>query len=268
MGGENFTINEGDQMKRTLGKWEQNMSLQQHPHIAKHIPETKLFNEHHLDDLLSRCPSVYVKHDTTGQGRAIFKIHKNADGTYYINGFTIQGKPIQKTVLNVNEIRQLLHPFIKLGRESGLYILQEDIQSHTQNGQPFSIRVHVQQLKNDWVIGGMYGTIANETVTESGIVNPHRGAHVMTIAEVLSQTKNKRNQKNTIKRIEEIATAAAKVIYSVLPNREYGMDFGLNQNGTPILFEVNTTPGISGFAKIENKALWKRIIMLRKMQST
>ena len=142
-------------MKRTMGKWEQSLLLQQHLLVAKHIPETIIYSENNLDDLLNRYQSVYVKHDTTGQGRAILKIRKDHGRNYYVNGFTIQGTPIQKSVSKVDEIQQLLHPFLKFGRESGPYIIQEDIQSYTQNGQPFSIRVHVQKLKNKWVIGEM-----------------------------------------------------------------------------------------------------------------
>ncbi|WHT49422.1 hypothetical protein QNH10_07745 [Sporosarcina thermotolerans] len=141
-------------MKRAMGKWEQNVLLQQYPFVAKHIPETLLYSESNLDYCLKRYQSVYVKHDTTGQGRAILKIHKSIYGNYYVNGTTIQGTPIRKSLPKVNEIQQLLHPFIKLGRESGLYIIQENIHSYNQNGQPFIIRVHVQKLKGNWVIGG------------------------------------------------------------------------------------------------------------------
>ncbi|MCM3745164.1 YheC/YheD family protein [Sporosarcina luteola] len=256
-------------MKRAMGKWEQNVLLKQHPFVAKHLPETQLYNESNLDGFLNRYQSVYVKHDTTGQGRAILKIHKSDGGNYFVNGTTIQGTPIQKSVSRADEIQQLLHPFIKLGRKSGLYIIQENIQSYNQNGQPFIIRVHVQKLKGNWVIGGMYGAIsATQTglTTENGIVNTHRDAIVMTVSDVLSHT-TKHQQKETVKKIEEIAIAAAKVIHSALPNREYGIDFGVNKEGTPILLEVNTTPSIRSFAKINNKRIWKRIVEIRKMQS-
>lgn len=257
-------------MKKSLGKWEQISLLQQHPFVAKHIPATIVYSENSLDTFLERYQSVFVKHDTSGQGRAIFNIRKDHGGKYFVNGFTIQGTPIQKSVPRVDDIRQLLHPFIKLGRESGLYIIQEDIQSHNQNGQPFSMRVHIQKLDNNWVVGGIFstcGTTRSDPMTESGIANPYRNAKVMPISEVLSHTNVKNNQKTTVKKIEEIAIAAAQVIHSVSPCREYGIDFGINQEGTPILFEVNTTPGIDEFAQIENKAIWRRIVEIRKMQS-
>lgn len=256
-----------ENMKKAMGKWEQSVFLQQDPFVAKHIPETLIYNENILDDLLDRYPSVYVKHNTTGQGRAILKVHKDLSGNYNVNGYTIQGTPVQKTVSGVDEIQQLLHPFIMLGRVSGPYIIQEAIQSYTQNGQPMLIRVHVQKLKNNWVIGGMYGATPTGRVKESGIVNSHRGAAIMTVSEVLSQTNFKDNEKEIVKKLEKIAIAAAKVIYSVVPNRDYGMDFGVNQEGMPILIEVNTTPGIGSFSKIENGVMWRRIIEIRKMQS-
>ncbi|WP_156450373.1 hypothetical protein [Sporosarcina sp. HYO08] len=45
------------------------------------------------------------------------------------------------------------------------------------------------------------------------------------------------------------------------------MTSGSIKKGTPILFEVNTTPGIVGFAQIENQVIWRRIVEIRKMQS-
>ncbi|MDW0117707.1 YheC/YheD family protein [Sporosarcina thermotolerans] len=257
-------------MKKSLGKWEQNLLLKQQSLVSKHIPETTLYSENNLNELLNRYQSVYVKHDTSGQGRAIVNIRKSIGGHYFVNGYTIQGKRVKKTFARVNEIKQLLHPFIKLGRESGLYIIQEDIKSFTLNGQPFAIRVHVQKLKGDWVVGGMFATCANTKKgrgTESGIANPYRDAKVVTISEVLSQTVLKNKQEETIKKLKEIAIAASEAVHSVLPRREYGVDFGINQEGKPFIFEVNSTPGIDEFALIENMAIWKRIVEIRRMQN-
>lgn len=257
-------------MKKSIGKWGQYFLLQQHPLVKKHMPKTSVYSEDNLEGFLNRYQSVFVKHDTTGQGRAIVNIRKDHDGNYCVNGFTIQGQSIQKSVSKVAEIQQILHPFIKLNRKSGLYIIQEDIQSHTQNGHPFSIRVHIQKLMNNWVIGGMYATCVTNEIsagTESGIVNPCLNGKVMSISEVLSQTIIKNIQRETVDKMKKIAISAAQVIHSVLPCREYGIDFGINQEGKPILFEVNMTPGIDEFALIEECAMWNRIVEIRKMQN-
>lgn len=257
-------------MKKSLGKWEQYLVLKQQSLLAKHLPETTVYSENMLNVLLNRYPSVYVKHDTSGQGRAIVNIRKSLGGHYFVNGYTIQGKRVKKTFSRVHEIKKLLHPFLKLGRESGLYIIQEDVKSLTLYGQPFAIRVHVQKLRGDWVVGGMFATCANISHgrgTDSGIANPYRDAKVVTISEVLLQTVLQNKQEETIKKLEELSIAASEKIHSVSPCREYGVDFGINPEGKPIIFEVNTTPGIDEFALIENMAIWKRIVGIRRMQN-
>ncbi len=255
-------------LKRRLGKWEQNLLLQQNPLTALSIPETSLYSMGNLLELLNRYQYVYVKHDTSGQGRGVFKVYDDKDGHYCFNGFSIQGKPINECVTRIEDFHQVLNPFEKFGR-CNTYIIQEGIQSFTQGGQPISIRVHVQKLKGQWIVGGMNGKIGVAALTDNGITNFHRGAQVTTIEELLAvylkMTDPVRNK--TIKSLEEVAIFAADVIASHYSCREYGIDFGLTPLGKPMLFEVNTTPGINGFATLENRDIWKRIVDIRKMQN-
>ncbi|MBS4195033.1 YheC/YheD family protein [Lederbergia citri] len=90
-------------MSEPVGKWEQSLLLQKDPLTAKNTPETKIYSIKTLQKLLKRYAYVYVKHDTTGQGRAIYKISKRKDGTYCFNGFTLQGEPLNKCVATLNE---------------------------------------------------------------------------------------------------------------------------------------------------------------------
>lgn len=256
-------------MSDNLGKWIQSLLLQQNPITAKFIPETTHYSLENLVDFISRYDFVYVKHDSAGQGRAIYKVYKRNDGYYCFNGFTIQGEPINKCVAAIEDFHQLLHPFEKFGRLSGNYIIQEGIKSWLQNGQPFSIRVHVQNLEGEWVIGGMFGKIGIPETKDHGIANTHRGASVISIEELLMlhSKMDDSKKKEVIDCLKEVSITAAKVIASYFPNREYGIDSGLNRKGNPVLFEVNTTPGIGGFARIEDKTIWKRIVAIRKLQN-
>jgi hypothetical protein len=162
----------------------------------------------------------------------------------------------------------VLHPFERFGRQEN-YIVQEGIQSFTPNGRPISVRVHVQLLKGEWVIGGMYTNIGSQLATDNGIMNYHRDSTIITIDELLSlhYQMDKKKKKEILGCIEKVSISAAKVIASKYPNREYGIDLGLNKEKKPILFEVNTTPGISGFAGLEDNSIWKNIVKNRKMQN-
>jgi len=66
--------------------------------------------------------------------------------------------------------------------------------------------------------------------------------------------------------LRKVAITAAEVIAIQFPCREYGIDFGLKPTGKPMIYEVNTTPGIDGFSQIEYNTLWERIVKIRKLQ--
>ncbi|WML39226.1 YheC/YheD family protein [Neobacillus sp. OS1-2] len=255
-------------MNENLGKWKQSLLLQQNPVTAKYTPETTIYSLENLVDFICRYEFVYVKHNSTGQGRAIYKVYKRKDGQYCFTGFTMQGEPIHKCVTAIEDFHQLLHPFTKFGRLSGTYIIQEGVKSWLQNGQPFSIRVHVQNLEGEWVIGGMYGKIGIAETKDHGIANTHRGAYVRSMEELLMlhSKMDDSTKMDVINCLKEVSIKAAEVIATYFPNREYGIDFGLNREGNPRLFEVNTAPGIGGFARIEDKTIWKRIVAIRKLQ--
>jgi hypothetical protein len=256
-------------MSEQLGKWKQSVLLQQNPITAKFIPETVKYSPENLLDFINCFDFVYVKHDSAGQGRAMYKVYKRKDGMYCFNGFTMQGEPIYKCVAAIEDFHQHLHPFEKFGRLSGTYIIQEGIQSWIKNGQPLNIRIHVQMLKGEWVVGGMYGKVGIPATMDHGIANLHRGANIMTIEELLTlhSKMDDSKKKEVIDCLREVSITAAEVITSYFPCREYGIDSGLDRKGAPVLFEVNTAPGIGGFARIENKTIWKRIVEIRQLQN-
>lgn len=255
-------------MSQKLGKWQQYLLLQQDSLCRALLPQTTLFTAESLLVMLDLFEYVYVKHDSLGQGRGLFKVMKKNNGDYYFNGFTIHGRKKNMCVSSINDFLPILHPYAKFGRPSGSYIIQEGIKSLTLTEQPFVIRIHIQILKGEWVIGGMYAKIASHTTEENGIVNIHRGAQLMPMNELLHVHLKMKKQKSAevIHSLHSAAVSVAKVVAIQYPNREYGLDFGLNQQGKPVLFEVNTTPGIRGFAAMEEMALWRRIVNIRKQQ--
>ncbi|WNS75835.1 YheC/YheD family protein [Bacillus sp. DTU_2020_1000418_1_SI_GHA_SEK_038] len=250
-------------MKERLGKWRQYTLLSEHPLLTKYIPETKLYTTKNLTDLLDRYEYVYLKNDRGGQGKGIFKVYRNKNGLYCFNGYSLDGKKIQMDVVNIKDFEPHLHPINRFGG----YIVQEGIQSITPDGFPLSIRVHAQILRGEWLIGGIYGKIATEETTENGVINANRGAQVMTIDTLLSEHLKMRNKEknNMIKLIMEASAISAKVAASAVPQIEYGIDFGINQFRKPVIFEINTSPGVGNFSKIGNGEMRKRIKAIRKM---
>src|SRR6185437_13158930 len=119
------------------------------------------------------------------------------------------------------DFHRILHPFEKFGRLDS-YIIQEGVKSFTLSGQPISIRVHVQFLNGNWIVGGMNGKIGVASLKDYGITNFHRGAKVTTIDELLSLHMGMEvaRKKEVITKLEEVSILVAEVIAHHFPCRE------------------------------------------------
>lgn len=241
--------------------------LRKNKYTAAFIPETTLYRKETLKEFLGRYNTVFVKHDTAGQGRGIFKVYLEENHQLCFRGYSVQGKEVNGSVNSIDDFHRILHPFEKFNRLGAAYIVQEGIASNARNGQPISMRVHVQKLNGKWVVGGMNGKIGTGP-SESGIANIHRGAEIFPVNVLLKKQLNLNvlERVTVLRRLKKIAKRAAKVIEYEVPAREYGIDFGLTAAKKPIIFEVNTTPGIGGFATIQDGVQWKRIVDIRKRQ--
>ncbi|WP_046176006.1 YheC/YheD family protein [Domibacillus indicus] len=247
-------------MNKALGKLAQYHLLQSDPFVRQHLPETAPYTKEKLSDFTSRHPVVFVKHDTSGQGRGVYKMEKRDDCHYSLKGYTLQGKKIDH-VMDMPEIHKFLQPFERFGR-IWPYIIQEGIGSISVSGEPVNIRVHVQHFIDKTAAVGIYGSIARE---KNGISNTRRGAFAVPAQQLLSHYLHieKERQQGLIAELEEVSIAAARIVKTRHPSREAGVDLGLDKHLKPFIFEVNVTPGIGGFMQSDPR-VWKRIIENRK----
>ncbi|MFC5602107.1 YheC/YheD family protein [Sporosarcina koreensis] len=256
-------------MQYRMGKWYQYILFSSDPLTSGVIPHTRVYNAENLLDFLKLYETVYIKHDRGGQGKGIYKVYKEENGRYCLNGFTPKGEELKISIATIEDFKPETYPYMGFG---GLldrtYIVQEGINSSTLHGMPLAVRVHVQLLNGEWGVSGMYGKVASARTYENGIVNANQGSQVMTISELLSIHLGLDNEDTSrlIESIEEIALTAAKLVSKEFPRLEYGIDFGIDANANPVLFEVNTYPGIGNFAKIENKRILNKIRAIRKLQ--
>ncbi|MCJ8007330.1 YheC/YheD family protein [Lederbergia wuyishanensis] len=230
------------------------------------VPETKIYSVENLIDFLERYECVYIKHERGGQGKGLFKAYKEDNENYRINGFTLNGKLLNMSIPSIEDFS-----FKKYSTGEGLngdFVIQEGINSITLKGDPLVIRTHIQKLKETWIVSGMFANISTDETFESGIVNLNRGAHVLEVSELLSEQlgMNEREKEAFICTLKKVSVAAAELIYQEFPSLEYGIDFGIKSNEVPIIFEVNTFPGIRNFTLIRDKGMLKNIYRIRKLQ--
>ncbi|OXS77898.1 YheC/YheD family protein [Domibacillus enclensis] len=247
-------------MKDAIGKLDQYQLLKKDPFVRHHIPDTAPYTKEHLIDFAHRYPVVFIKHDTSGQGRGVYRLARENDGLYSLKGFSLQGKEVDER-MNLDDVHKTVQPFYRLGRLQP-YIIQEGITSVSVRGQHINIRVHVQHVNGSPVVGGIYGSIAYE---ENGITNICRGAFAMPMRLLffIFLKVKKEEQQAILNQLTDLSLAASSIIAKNYPCRECGVDIGLDKNQKPFIFEINTTPGMDDFARIDRQ-MWKQIIENRK----
>jgi len=247
-------------MKDAIGKLEQYRLLQGNPLVHEHLPDTVEYTKENLIDFANRYPVVFIKHDTSGQGRGVYRLTKESDHLYSLSGYSLQGKEVDQ-VMEIDEIHKVLQPFERFGRTQP-YIVQEGINSVSARGQHVNIRVHVQHVNGEPIVGGIYGSIAYD---ENGITNICRGAYAMPMRVLffIFLKLEKDEQQDLLNKLFEVSIAASKIIADHYPCRECGVDLGLDENLKPFIFEINTTPGMEDFARVDRQ-MWKQIVENRK----
>ncbi|WLR43129.1 YheC/YheD family protein [Bacillus carboniphilus] len=252
----------------TLSKWDQYQLLLSDQSLHPHIPKTTIYDLSTLIYFSRRFRYIYVKHNTSGQGRGIFKIEKTSEDHIIVNGYPTLGK--EQLVFTIHSLEDfyrfhtILYPQYKLNHFP-TYIIQEGIQS--LKNVPFSIRVHVQKMNDDWTISGMYGKVAKGETVENGIVNTHKGADVYSIDSLLTHLLQMDTQASftTIKTIETLSILTSKIMSRVSSKKEFGIDLGINKKKTIKIFEVNEVPGVGPFSLLPDKSIYKRILANRKI---
>lgn len=247
-----------------MGKLEQYRLLNTSQLTTRCLPTTAEYSLKNLELFLSKFDVIYIKHDTSGQGRGVFKVTKGQNKFHTLKGFSMQGKTVNQK-LTIEQIHKLIQPFERLGKLNP-YIIQEGIQSVLKSGQPFSIRVHVQFVNGQWRVAGMYAMISTEQLKENGVANNYRGSKVFTTQELMQHYLKLKptKERELLAKIRGISIRASEAMAKIYPSREYGIDVGLNEYLNPMIFEVNTTPSIRGFYHI-NPELWHDIVRARKI---
>ena len=258
---DNSIASEGSKrVKKSLGKLEQYHLLKGDPFVQQHLPETVSYTKENLIRFANQYPVVFIKHDTSGQGRGVYRLAKKSDHFYSLKGYSLQGNEVDE-VMNIDEIHKVLQPFERFGRTQP-YVIQEGINSVSVRGQHVNIRVHVQHVNGTALVGGIYGSIDYK---ENGITNIRRGSFAVSMGPLLFKLLElkKEQQQDVLNKLSELSVAAAQVTARHYPSRECGVDLGLDENLKPFIFEVNITPGIGGFTMVD-KQMWKRIVENRK----
>ncbi|SFU76318.1 Glutathione synthase/RimK-type ligase, ATP-grasp superfamily [Alicyclobacillus macrosporangiidus] len=213
-------------------------------------PWTRLaHNVQDVYDALLQAPDVYVKPLAGAQGISIYRVRRSAAGgdvRWEERVVPRDAKPHGKTFQPSTRVRQAsfqdFSSFQSFWRRTGLEqcLVQETIPlPHTRDGRPFDFRWLVQYVDGPDIIARVARVGAIGSVT----TNIHTGGQAILAEEALSLAGLSQHAQ-ILSRLDDVALAVAERLWQTYgAYAEVGVDLGLRSDGTPVVFEVNPTPG-------------------------
>lgn len=127
-----------------------------------------------------------------------------------------------------------------------VYIAQPFIKSRNNQGDPFDIRMHVRKnLSGNWQNAAIYPRIGigkgiTSNISQGGGVSPLNSFLESRYGDSWQEVRDN---------LFEVSSWFPKKFEAMydFDFDAFGIDFGLDENGKPWLFEVNTSPGVKYF---------------------
>lgn len=220
-----------------------------HPYLRSCLPATAWYSEENIKKMMMQFPTVFVKPDKGGGGSGIVRIRK----------LTHRFEVCFRKNCRMVEERNLGRTVEKLLSPSRRYILQEGVELATIKERPFDIRVLLQKPRDRWTLSGMVVKVA---ARGRFVTNHCKGGQPMEMKKALHAMDGEGiTPEKTIRELEKISYLTADVLERSFPGlKELGIDVGLDREGTPWIFEVNTRPFFRMFSKIGNPSVYRKIL--------
>jgi len=233
---------------RGRNKYKMYLALKQNKYLEPALPHTMMWSEKNFVSMLRKYKSVVVKPNNGQQGQGIYFVKKV--GSKYVVYINKKNKVFNK--------RKSASNYMKRVTRKRNFIIQQEVDLATIDGERFDFRIIVQRKKRNlpWVVNGMIVRRAGK-----GYMVTNRRQHGVIIPVEEASKKIDFNEKE----IERIAHLAAETLGQSFPNQKiFGVDIGLEKDGTLYIFELNRWPLLGGFRSLEDKSQIKRIMSFKK----
>ncbi|MED1287532.1 YheC/YheD family protein [Bacillus mycoides] len=226
--------------------------LKQDSYLSFLIPETKeINNENDIFSFLDQYRHVILKPISGSLGKGIMRVVIDENDRYKV-------QHTNKTFEFIDQNKLLI--FLKRKIKSKPYIIQQYLQLAKVKNSPLDFRVMVQKKSNDdnWKVTGIYAKVAFDGYFTTNLAKKGK---VMTVKQAISDSNLKeRNLKELLQQIDEATLRVAQKLKKIAPyHRVWGLDMGIDSDGTLWIIEVNSKPGIKGFKRLEDPSMYQTI---------
>ncbi|WP_010531638.1 YheC/YheD family protein [Lentibacillus jeotgali] len=194
------------------------------------IPSESITDFKTFHNFLKKHETIIIKPKLGHRGEGIYMLSKNKSD--YI--LTYEN---QDTKLNKRKLKQ----FFKNDINHEQYIFQKHINSRTKNGEPFDCRIRLEKNGlNKWQAAAYLIRIGTGQKIVSNVA---QGGSVSELTPYLKA--NYENWEAVRDSLRDIGNKFPYKMEQIFNKKitSMGIDIGIDQDGKPYLFEVNTAPG-------------------------
>lgn len=232
--------------------------LQSHPETEGYLPLTKILGYDTLKSMLESYSKVYLKPDSGWRSEGVIQI-TNENGKYSLSRSDSEGK------LQFSKFRNLWNA-VKKTTSYTRHVIQQGIESVTEDNRSFDLRTHVLRVDGEWIVGGACVRLGPPG---QFITSYHKGGKPISLDNLFNNYLHfsEEDQQQLVEQLHACILEIARKVSPVYPkNKEFGIDIGLDVEKKKLwLYEVNLEPQINvNFKLLSDKSLYKQIRSLRK----
>jgi hypothetical protein len=222
--------------QRFLSKWEVHNWLSQRKHLHAFLPETYLYKEALLSELLKNYNDLYLKPLNGSQGKGIYWIHNN-QGTLLLAYSGKEGMKLQHYT-NIEELSAVLAQ--QIGTKPHLVQQGIDLFKWEENRLDFRVLCH-RTNNQEWKVTSV---VARSSAEGHFASNLALGGKLLRPHQVLTSFFGKEFATIKLSLMKELALEGADCVSRHVSGLmvELGVDIGIDVTGNLWLIEINSKP--------------------------
>lgn len=200
--------------------------------INAYVPDTFLYNNVNITELLKKYKLIYIKPSYGFQGKSVHRIELMDNGETHI--FLHSLAPTYICRKNEN-LRVKLDGLLGLGK----YMVQQGICISQLDDQYFDIRVLVQKgMDGEWGVTTIASRVAYENYFNTSMCET-----ITDVIEILPRLFSQEKIKEILHSLNEVSVRAAQVVETHMGSfGELSVDFVVDEQGKLWIIELNGKP--------------------------
>jgi hypothetical protein len=213
-----------------FNKWDLYNLLKQ-SNLKLYVPDTFLYNEVSVSELLEKYKLVFIKPSYGSKGESVYRVELKDNGDIHISLHTMA----PRYICTKNNIQEKLDEILRLKE----YMIQQGIQMSQLEHQYFDIRVLVQKgILGDWAFSAITCRVAYEHCFNTSMCET-----IYDAAEILLRLFSAEKMNEILQSLYEVSVKAAQEAETLMGSLgELSVDFVLDEQRKLWIIELNGKP--------------------------